>query len=337
MPFKALCNGIPVISADFLAPDWLKEKNWARKGDVVYICPSCHESVTLATSHRDTQFFKHPRDTKCPNSQRESFEHERLKMAVYRLCKKLGWQTDIEAAGPDWQADVLATDETRKVAFEVQLSGITGEVLVERSEKYRRDGIIVVWLLKSFPKRCPLNVPVKNFTKFTWKPDFEYFVPSYVNSTNLTDYDIECYFRDRDHKRWSICETIVYWNELGAILATFDKDDPDHQMMKLRRDPATLISVVTQALDGTIASTFENSLSYSNSLYDKYEIEEREGGHVNYQEFLRAQTWLRAREEKAEQERIRINENARLLREKNEKARRLEEQRNAMYTLIWGK
>lgn len=327
MTFKAVRegDGALIISADFLSPDWKVEKKRAKKGEVKYLCSVCHEPVTLATSHRDTQFFKHLPGSNCPNSQGESLEHARLKSAVYKLCKSLGWDTDIEVAGPDWRADVLATDGTRKVAFEVQLSGITGETLVERSEKYKRDGITSVWLLKKFPKRCPLERPWNRFRIYSWCVNWN--IPSHITSTDLTAFQVETYFLKCEEKYWSISETIVYWNNLGAILAEFDEDDPDHQMMILKRKPATLISVVTQALGGEIDLAFQNSLSYSDQIFSRLNYESYDSDYTQFKWLKKAREWLQAREKKDEEEQARRKETARLFQESLQETRRLEDER----------
>ena len=275
MPFKALCNGEPVISLDFPAPAWREEKERQKTGGVAYFCPHCGESMALATSQRGRPYFKHYPNNDCPNSRPKSSEHERLQVAIYQRCRELGWTTDIESRGPGgaWTADVLAAKGEVRYAFEVQLAFISGEALEDRSRKYRASGIVPVWLLKKFPARSPFQVPSRTFIT-AWTRKAESRLPGHLHPLTISENEIDRYFLDRETDPWSIGQTILYWRELGAILAEFDADDPDHQRMILGRRPTTLIDLVTRVLDGEIDREFIASISSSYDTY--YELIERE-------------------------------------------------------------
>jgi hypothetical protein len=275
MPFKALCDGEPVISLEFPAPAWREEKTRQKAGGVAYSCPHCGASVALATSQRGRPFFKHYPESECPNSRPKSPEHERLQVAVYQLCRDLGWTTDIESRAPggEWTADVLATRGGEKYAFEVQLAAISGEALEERSLRYRAAGIVPVWLLKKFPARCPVQVPSRTFVT-AWTRKEEPALPERLHPLSIPENEIDRYFLDREEDRWSLGPTLVYWRELGAVLAEFDADDHDHGRMTLRREPTTLVDVVTRALDGALQREFNASISDRYTTY--YRLIERE-------------------------------------------------------------
>jgi predicted RNA-binding Zn-ribbon protein involved in translation (DUF1610 family) len=268
MPFKALCDGEPVISLDFAAPAWREEKARQRAGGVAYACPACGEPMALATSQRGRPFFKHYPDSDCPNSAPKSAEHERLQVAVYQRCRELGWATDIEARGPGgrWTADVLAARGAASYAFEVQLAPISGEDLEARSAKYRASGIVPVWLLRKCPARCPVPVPSRTFaTAWTRKADAWY--PDRRHPAAAPDDRIEEDFLNAETVHWSLDETLVCWRELGAVLAEFDADDPDRERMILRGRPTTLVEVVSRALGGELLAEFAASIQ---SAYDHY-------------------------------------------------------------------
>jgi hypothetical protein len=99
------------------------------------------------------RFFSHIGEAAgCP-SQGETFEHRELKSLLSRGIRALGWEARLEAT-PEaadhggWRADVLAVDPVsgRRIAFEVQLAGMTVETGRERTQKYERDGIATYWV-----------------------------------------------------------------------------------------------------------------------------------------------------------------------------------------------
>ena len=275
MPFKALCNGEPVISLDFSASAWREEKQRRKAGDAAYSCPHCGEPMALATSQRGRPYFKHYPKNDCPNSTPKSSEHERLQVAVYQRCRELGWATDIESRGPGgaWTADVLAAKGETTYAFEVQLAPISGEALEDRSKKYRCSGIVPVWLLKKFPARSPFQVPARTFVT-AWTRRADPRLSDNFRPLTLPDDEIDRYFLDRETDPWSVDPTVIYWRELGAVLAEFDAADPDHQRMILRGRPTTLTDLVTRALAGDLRGEFTASINYSYTEY--YELIEKE-------------------------------------------------------------
>ncbi|HIH04085.1 MAG TPA: hypothetical protein HA263_09670 [Methanoregulaceae archaeon] len=281
MPFKALCDGEPVICLDFPAQAWREEKTRRKTGGVSYFCPHCGEPMALATSQRGRPYFKHYPKNDCPNSTPKSSEHERLQVAIYQLCRELGRATDIEARGPggEWTADVFAAKGEKKCAFEVQLAPISGEALEDRSRKYRASGIVPVWLLKKFPARSPFRVPARTFVT-AWRRRTEPRLPESLHPLAISEDEIDLYFLDRETIPWSVSQTVIYWRELGAVLAEFDADDPDHQRVVLRGRPTTLVELVVGALDGEIHREFTASINYSYSEYygliEKEKVAQRE-------------------------------------------------------------
>lgn len=76
-------------------------------------------------------------------------EHHRLaKAAIYLTAKRLGWDAEIESRSDDgeWVADVLVSNNERKIAFEVQWSSQTVEEYEKRTKRYAEYGIETVWL-----------------------------------------------------------------------------------------------------------------------------------------------------------------------------------------------
>lgn len=80
----------------------------------------------------------------------ETVHHVRAKRAVRDAALAAGWGAQVEARAPSgaWQADVLVWRDECRLAFEVQWSAQTVEEYRARTERYARDGIGVVWLVR---------------------------------------------------------------------------------------------------------------------------------------------------------------------------------------------
>ena len=89
------------------------------------ICRECGGTVHAKCSSQGLRFFAHDRATSgCTAG--ESVQHMVSKIALAEAARALGWEAELESAGPDWRADVLmTTDLGRRVALEVQLSAMS--------------------------------------------------------------------------------------------------------------------------------------------------------------------------------------------------------------------
>jgi hypothetical protein len=104
-------------------------------------------------SSRGLRFFAHDAAApKCPSAG-ETPEHRELKNSVAEMVRAAGWEAYVEAEpGPGdrggWRADVLAAlpEQPRRIAFEIQLSGMTPAEGKERTARYGAEGIEVVWI-----------------------------------------------------------------------------------------------------------------------------------------------------------------------------------------------
>ncbi len=276
MPLVAVTpDGSRVHSFDYTPAEWKAEKARKRIGAVSFACPYCHDPMAPKTSPRGNFFFAHYPNSDClVTTKPETEEHIRLKESIYRLCRKLGYQATIEARDPagEWIADVLVAGGSGAYAFEVQLSSITGEVLVERSRKYQTSGVVPVWLLRKFPAECPFRAPRETFVYLDRIQGAS--LPEWVPLEKIDAHAIsDHYYRVRP-ERWSISQEVTYWVRVDAILATFDEADRDHQRIILKRKNTTLIDVVARALTGDIERDFERSLEYSLKRYEEHQYAE---------------------------------------------------------------
>ena len=80
----------------------------------------------------------------------ESPEHLRIKTVVMLAAREAGWEANEEVRAPDgsWIADVMATRGDRQYAFEVQWSKQIHSVYQARQDRYTKDGVECLWLVR---------------------------------------------------------------------------------------------------------------------------------------------------------------------------------------------
>jgi len=151
MPQTALHDGEEIDSTD--CNDGIWGAIHRHKPPVKVQCRGCGGQMWAKESMLENRFFSHvSKPSNCP-SQGETAEHRELKSLLARAIRDLGWEARLEATPEDgdqggWRADVLAVDPVsrRRLAFEVQLAGMTVTTGRERMDKYARDGIDTYWV-----------------------------------------------------------------------------------------------------------------------------------------------------------------------------------------------
>lgn len=113
-------------------------------------CRGCGGGLHAKVSPLGFRFFAHDQKTDCPLTG-ETVNHRLLKAELAAAVRDAGWHAELEVAGTGaspWRADVLATspDGTRRVAFEAQLSPITPDQIVTRTDNYTAAGVEVCWV-----------------------------------------------------------------------------------------------------------------------------------------------------------------------------------------------
>jgi hypothetical protein len=78
----------------------------------------------------------------------EQSKHEKIKLKIIETCKDLNLKTVPEYRGKDWRADVYASNNSVRFAFEIQISPQSLAKTLARQAKYNRDGIIGCWLFE---------------------------------------------------------------------------------------------------------------------------------------------------------------------------------------------
>jgi hypothetical protein len=157
LPLVALLDGQTVVSVD------LPDERWASihrpKEAVGLACVHC--DGTMIAKQRLIRFFAHRTlSPNCPTG-RESEAHILLKLALRDAVLAAGWEADLEFTsarfGPQvgsdrWVADVLATSPGRQpVALEAQLANQSVFEAQERTERYLRNGVDIIWFARQRP------------------------------------------------------------------------------------------------------------------------------------------------------------------------------------------
>lgn len=115
-------------------------------------CRGCSSLMSAVESVNHLRFFRHVVvNEHCP-SYGESQAHLKLKKFIAHILRQLGAEPSLEALpNPSdqggWRADVLVMTSTgSRIAFEAQLSSMTVEEGLRRTDRYARDGIETIWV-----------------------------------------------------------------------------------------------------------------------------------------------------------------------------------------------
>ncbi|MDH6238230.1 competence protein CoiA family protein [Cryobacterium sp. CG_9.6] len=144
MPLTAY-DGERQYQAPFIADeDWLELK----KLKLTLICGTrgIPRRSKLGTKH-----FYHYDLAACDFEHKpESPEHLRIKTVVMLAAREAEWEANEEVRAPDgsWIADVMATRGDRQYAFEVQWSKQIHSVYQARQDRYAKDGVECLWLVR---------------------------------------------------------------------------------------------------------------------------------------------------------------------------------------------
>lgn len=146
MPFVAEHAEHGRLDATVIDDDvWAREIH--RRG-VLLCCPECRARMVAAVSVTGLRYFRHHHRPGHCTLYGETAAHQALKREVLAAVRAVpGWQAEPEVPGPGWRADVLATGATgRRIAWEVQISGIGADTATERTARLAAADVEVCWL-----------------------------------------------------------------------------------------------------------------------------------------------------------------------------------------------
>ncbi|WP_370644410.1 competence protein CoiA family protein [Nesterenkonia sp. LB17] len=115
-------------------------------------CRDCDGVMLAKVSRNGLRFFAHLRRPESCTMEGESPAHRGLKHRIALMIRDEGFEATVEATpgvndAGGWRADVLGTASSgRRVAFEIQLAGMTITEGQERTDRYARDQIMTIWV-----------------------------------------------------------------------------------------------------------------------------------------------------------------------------------------------
>ncbi|MDQ0217516.1 hypothetical protein ELQ35_06745 [Peribacillus cavernae] len=127
-----------------------KEKLLEMKKEETFYCPCCETEVTIKAGNIKIPHFAHIRNFSCnASSESESEYHLLGKTKLYQWLIYKQYPAFLEAYIPEirQRADILLIADSQKYAIEFQSSTISEEDFIRRTNAYRSQGIIPIWIL----------------------------------------------------------------------------------------------------------------------------------------------------------------------------------------------
>jgi len=163
MPLRAIINQQEVISSLLSDEEWDELKREVKSNGLEVIIAQTKRPGYLRKSKLGLNHFVYQRGQKPDNWKPESPEHLWIKNEIILGCRDAGWKATPEFMEDNWIADVLAEQDDKRIAFEVQWSSQTGERTLERQEEYLKSKVRGCWFFKTPPKeyREPFSEEIK--------------------------------------------------------------------------------------------------------------------------------------------------------------------------------
>lgn len=152
MPLRAYIDNEEIISIDQDDKQWEDIKKRLKSKESVLILPCCKQVGFLRTSSKGLKHFVHIKSDNICDWKPESPEHLRAKIDIIEACKEIGWKAIPEFSETKWRADVLAIQNGKRIAFEVQWSKQTFEETKFRQERYKESNVRGCWFFRITPK-----------------------------------------------------------------------------------------------------------------------------------------------------------------------------------------
>ncbi|MDR2886942.1 MAG: hypothetical protein LBV26_02910 [Bacteroidales bacterium] len=137
MPLRAYIDNEEIVSIDLTDEQWNDLKKRIKSKDSLLTLPCCKQEGFLRTSSKGLKHFVHSKSNYNCDWEPESPEHLRAKIAIMEACRENGWKAIPEFSETNWRADVLAIQNEKKIAFEVQWSKQTFEETKFRQDRYK--------------------------------------------------------------------------------------------------------------------------------------------------------------------------------------------------------
>lgn len=152
MPLRAYIDNEEIISIDQSDEKWNDLKKRLKTKESLLTLPCCKQEGFLRTSSKGLKHFVHAKSDNTCDWRPESPEHLKAKIEIIEACKENDWKAIPEFAETNWRADVLAIQNGKKIAFEVQWSKQTFEETKFRQDRYKESNVRGCWFFRTAPK-----------------------------------------------------------------------------------------------------------------------------------------------------------------------------------------
>ena len=151
MPLTAYLYSQKIFAPFLTDNEWNHIKKSLKQNPEYLHFKCCNNPVYARVSKKGLRHFVHKNTDSC-NYIHESEDHLLLKLEVFEACCDIGWNAEIEFVGDNFRADVLASNDKHKVAFEIQLTRQDLQTTVDRQRAFEEAGIRCAWFFKRIPK-----------------------------------------------------------------------------------------------------------------------------------------------------------------------------------------
>lgn len=121
---------------------------------VAFVCPACGGDVILRKGRLRIPHFSHKATDSCSYGAGESETHRRCKTEIYEALLRSPHVSDVrlERHLKDVRPDVSARIRGIPIAIEIQISNLSVETVIRRTQKYAQRGIYLLWLAQWSPR-----------------------------------------------------------------------------------------------------------------------------------------------------------------------------------------
>lgn len=152
MPLRALIDNIEIISTYLNSNEWIELRDKIKQESLDVIISQTDKKGYLRTSKNGLQHFVHKKGEAPEDFKTESPQLLFIKSQILLGCKEAGWNAISEYVENEWSADILASNEKNRIAFQVQWSPYSFEKTKARQKYYKQDSVRGCWFFKNPPK-----------------------------------------------------------------------------------------------------------------------------------------------------------------------------------------
>ncbi|MDR4887006.1 competence protein CoiA family protein [Fredinandcohnia sp. QZ13] len=183
-----------------LVEKWERSDLLELRSHVTFHCPACQSKVQLKAGLKKTPHFAHLKGVECTvKSEPESEYHLAGKRQLFQWFQTQGYDVKLEPFLPEisQRPDLLVTTSNKRFAIEYQCSQLDYPLFKKRSDSYKKEGIVPIWILgaKWFKRMSTHSVKLSPFqwlfaTSFNQpiQPCILYYCPdtsTFVKLSNL--------------------------------------------------------------------------------------------------------------------------------------------------------